>query len=86
MDRIFTVCEGVYDGLIELAPDGAFLAYVGSNKISLSFGERLWRMIATREQWNASEKTVPVEFSNITPDSEGFMFTTARGNSDGSLR
>lgn len=40
MDRIFTVCEGVYDGLIELAPDGAFLAYVGSNKISLSFGER----------------------------------------------
>ena len=85
MDRIFTVCEGVYDGLIELAPDGAFLAYVGSNKISLSFGERLWRMFATREQWNASEKTVPVEFSNITPDSEGFMFTTARGNSDGSL-
>lgn len=85
MNRLFVVAKGVYNGLMEFSEDGSFLAYVGANKIKLSLGEQLWKMFATRAQWDASAKTVPVEFSNITIDSEGFMFTTSRSNYDDSL-
>lgn len=79
MDRLFIVSEGIYEGIVELASDGSFLAYVGANRVTVSWYEQIWRIFATKKQWEAMQKFVPVEFSNICLDEEGFMFTTARG-------
>ncbi len=79
--RLFIVTEGVYEGLVELASDGEFLAYVGANRVKMSLLDQIWRLFSTEAQWRASEKFVPVEFSNVCMDSEGFIFTTSRGTS-----
>ena len=79
-ERLFIVAEGVYEGLVELAADGEFLAYVGANRVKVSFLDQIWRLFSTKKQWEASNKFVPVEFSNLCMDDEGFLFTTARGD------
>ena len=79
-ERLFIVAEGVYEGLVELAADGEFLAYVGANRVKVSLIDQIWRLFSTKKQWEASNKFIPVEFSNLCMDSEGFLFTTARGD------
>lgn len=84
MERLFVVAEGMYEGMVELASDGKFLAYVGANRVTVNLFEQMWRLVATKKQWEAMEKFVPVEFSNVCLDAENFMFTTARGKTGNS--
>lgn len=84
MDRLFIVAEGIYEGIVELANDGKFLAYVGANRVQVDIFEQIWRLFATKKQWESMQKFIPVEFSNICIDSENFLFTTARGRSGSS--
>ncbi len=84
MDRLFIVAEGVYEGMVELADDGKFLAYAGANRVQADFFEQIWRLFATKKQWESMQKFVPVEFSNICMDKSNFIFTTARGKSGNS--
>lgn len=84
MERLFIVAEGIYEGMVELASDGKFLAYVGANRVQVNFFEQIWRMFATKKQWESMQKFIPVEFSNICIDEENFLFTTARGKSGNS--
>lgn len=79
MNRIYVVCTGVFEGLVQLDAEGEFISYVGANRVKTNLLEQFWRLIATREQYDASKKYIPVEFSNVCLDQEGFIFSTARG-------
>lgn len=79
MNRLYIVCTGVFEGLVQLDAEGEFISYVGANRVKTNLLDQFWRLIATREQYDASKKYIPVEFSNVCLDEEGFIFSTARG-------
>lgn len=79
MGRMFVVANGVFEGLLEISAEGDFLSYVGANKVSMSALDYFRRMFATRKQWEAMAKQIPVEFSNVFIDSDEFIYTTAKG-------
>lgn len=79
MGRMFVVANGVFEGLLEISAEGDFLSYVGANKVSMSVLDYFRRMFATRKQWEAMAKQIPVEFSNVFIDADEFIYTTAKG-------
>jgi tetratricopeptide (TPR) repeat protein len=82
--RIFIQATGVFQGLICLSSDGGFLNYFGSNKVEMTaqkLVQQLWKKILTRDQARAMQNFVPIEYSNIYIDKEGFIFATAAASS-----
>jgi len=82
--RIFIQATGVFQGLICLNSDGAFLNYFGSNKVEMTaqkLVQQLWKKILTRDQARAMQNFVPIEYSNIYINDEGFIFATAAASS-----
>ena len=78
--RIYIQAVGVYEGLICLDSDGTFLGYYGSNRVEMTFQrliQQFWKRILTREQAKAMQNFVPIEYSNVYIDDEGFIFATA---------
>lgn len=77
--RMLVVSQGMYEGMVNLTMDGVFLGFVGANRVKPDWLELFWRAISTKAQIEVQEQFVPVEFNNLDMDDEGFLFTTARG-------
>ena len=76
---VFALCKGVYSGALVYAPDGGFSGYFGANKTEVTaamLADAFWRRFASAEQKAKMKKYVPVEFSNLDIDAEGFVYTT----------
>ena len=74
--RTYVQAEGVVNGFMEFDSKGEFTGYVGAAKVVITFFERLWRKIQTKEQRNRSEQYVPTEYNNLSLDSRGFIYAT----------
>ncbi len=74
--RLFVVAKNINRGLVKLTPDGEFSTFFGVPDVSMSAIERFWRKISTKEQLSQMEQLVPTEYSNITLDDSGFIYTT----------
>ncbi len=74
--RTYVQAEGVVNGLMEFDSQGEFTGYVGAAKVVISFFQRLWRKLQTKEQKNRSEQYVPTEYNNLSLDSRGFIYAT----------
>ena len=74
--RIFVVARGVYEGLMQFDEDGSFIGYSGTISVRQTFADRIWRMLATREQRSRMQLFIPTEFSNLDIDSKGFVYAT----------
>lgn len=72
---IYVVADSALEGIIEISYDGEFYGYIGSNKTTVSAFELLWRRIFTEEQLSQITRVVPVEYYNITLDSQGLIYT-----------
>lgn len=71
--RLFIVALNENNGMIELAADGSFTGYFGAVKTS----RRLFDIFNfTEAQKENASKNVPVEYSNVDIDSDGFVFGT----------
>lgn len=71
--------EGCYNGLITLDADGNMIGYFSANTIQASVSvitAQFWRKIFSDEQQNSIEQVIPVEYSGITMDKDGFVYTT----------
>lgn len=81
--RIYVVSRGSYEGIMEFDPDGAFNGFVGSNKVRFNPIDLFWKRISTKKQRDQMQQFIPIEFNNISPDEEGFLYTTtSEENSD----
>lgn len=76
--RIYVKAKSVYEGIIELDPNGNFNRFVGANEVTPSFAERFYRMIATEEQISRMELWLPTDYSDITIDKDGFLLATVK--------
>jgi len=84
--NLFIIGEGLYDGVIQLSPDGTFLGYFTSNKIELSFVERLQDMLFTEAQKANLLDRSPITFSNLFIDSRNILFTSSIGDESGAVK
>jgi len=78
--NMYIIAEGMYDGVIQLSFDGTFLGYFTSNRIELSFVERLQDLFFTDAQKANLLARVPVTFSNLYMNSRNILYTTSIGD------
>lgn len=80
--RIYVLAKGVYQGMIYLEPDGTFIKFFGSRNVVLDAKDqfrKLFRIILTDEADATMQAFVPLEYSNIFMDSEGYIYGTVIG-------
>lgn len=70
------IAYSVNRGLVEVDEDGNFRGFFGSPPVSYNLDEWFWRLIATDAQKKQLTKYVPTEYSNITMDNRGFIYST----------
>lgn len=76
---MFVVVDGLYQGLMQLDPNGEFAGFFGANHIPFSVTRIVTRLIATKEQKAQMATEKPPEFSNLFQDRDGFIYTTTLG-------
>lgn len=81
--KMYVIATGVYEGILELDPDGTFSRYVGTNKVAISLIDRFWMLFMTKEQRNKLNLYLPTQFLNLDIDKENFVYTVSQ-TSDGS--
>ncbi len=74
--NVYVISKNTNMGVVSLDPDGAFVGFIGAQRVSVNALEMVWRSFMSKEQLERSESFVPVEYSNITIDSKGFLYVT----------
>ncbi len=74
--RIYVKAQSVYEGIIELDPEGNFRRFIGANDVNPSLLEIFYRSIATDEQISRMQLWLPTDYSDITLDFEGYLLAT----------
>jgi len=77
--NIYVLGEGIYDGIIQLARTGEFLGFFASNRVNLTFVQRLQDIFFTEEQKRNLLGRAPITFSNIFVDRAGLVYSTTTG-------
>ena len=84
-DNLYVVCNGIYEGILNLNTNGEFLGYFASNKVSTSAWDLFWRNFSTVEQRKKMVQLIPQDFSSIDMDADGFFFVTTYTAIGGSM-
>lgn len=85
--RVFVLCKNVFEGLMHFSPEGTFIGFVGSNRVVFQFTDLIWKTIMTDAQNEGLTAFVPVEYTNISLDSDGFIYAvTSVKNVDKPIR
>lgn len=80
--RVYAVVKGVYEGIMELYEDGTFGGFVGSIPVKADPLTLLWKSLLTKEQREKLESFIPVEYTNLTLDPDGFLYTVSLAAED----
>ncbi len=70
------IAKNVNRGMLEIDSDGVFQTFIGTPKVTVSASDWFWRSIASEEQKKNFVKYVPTQYSNITTDKRGFIYST----------
>lgn len=76
LGRIYVISEGAYEGMLEFSRDGYFEGFYGAPDVQVNPVDYFWSQIATREQQQRMSLTLPIVFSNLDVDKNGFVYTT----------
>lgn len=77
--NIYLIGEGVYNGVIQMATTGEFLGYFAVNEASLTFSQRVQRLLFTRAQLANLVDANPTVFTNVFVDRDGIVYTATSG-------
>lgn len=80
LNRMYIIASGVYEGILEVNADNKFQRYFGSTTVSISPLEVFFRMIATEAQLSKQALILPTEYSSMTINKKGFIYTTIRSS------
>lgn len=83
--NLYIISNGIYEGILNLNPEGEFLGYFASNEVETSAWDLFWRNFSTVEQRKKMVQLVPQDFSSIDMDEDGFFFVTTYTEVDGSM-
>jgi len=74
--RIFVQARNVNKGLMEFDNRGEFVGYMGANKVKFSIVDYIWKSISTQAQRERMDLFIPIEYSNVALDNDGFVYVT----------
>lgn len=80
LDRMYIIASSIYEGILEVNADNKFQRYFGSTTVSVSPLEVFFRMIATEAQLSKQALILPTEYSSMTINKKGFIYTTIRSS------
>lgn len=78
LDRMYIIASSVYEGILEVNADNQFQRYFGTTTVSISALDIFFRMIATESQLSKQALILPTEYSSMTINKKGFIYTTIR--------
>lgn len=76
--NLYVLSEGLYYGAAAFGRDYNFTGFFGANEVQLSAAQLIqiaWRKIFPRSSMKYQSRYVPLELSNLTMDSEGYVYT-----------
>lgn len=73
--RMFVVSKDCYQGLVELDSDGNFTKFFGATKTKQTLSSLLSRIFSANAK-SQMQQNLSTEYSNVTLDSEGFIYGT----------
>ncbi|HHT35779.1 MAG TPA: DUF1282 family protein [Firmicutes bacterium] len=73
--ELYVLANNVYDGILKFDNDGNFDGFIAAVRVSPSLVDIFWRKIATQEQLSRMSLVLPTEFTNITLDEIGLIYT-----------
>ena len=76
-NRIYVVSSQTTQGIIVLTEDGDFTGFIGAQEVSISLWQIIWRRFQTDAQKKLSTIFIPVTFSNITVNDDGFVYASS---------
>lgn len=76
--RIYVIVQNINEGVVQLDAEGNFERFVGAPEVTLTWTERIWRMIMNDTQKSQLEKAVPTEYNAIDIDADGFLYLTTQ--------
>lgn len=79
--RIYVTVGNVYDGIVEMTSAGEFSRFYGVQQVQTNPIDLLWRRLMTQEQLARTVLFLPVEYTNMAIDPEGFIYATATSDS-----
>ena len=84
---MYVVCRGIYLGAVIMDNHGEFLSFYGSNKITVTASvlyDAMWKNIFGSSRKGDLSRYVPIEFTNISMDDKGFVYTVTASQADDS--
>lgn len=76
-NRIYVVSTQTTQGIIVLTEDGEFTGFIGAQDVSISLWQIIWKRFQTDAQKKLSTAFIPVTFSNITINDDGFVYAVS---------
>jgi len=83
-DRLYVVDRATTSGIIVMTDTGEFTGYIGAQKVSISFWDRLWKRFQTEEQKELSSSYISTAFNNIALAGD-FIYVTIELEDEGQL-
>ena len=81
--NMYVLVQNEYQGIMQIDSDGRFISFVGGNKVTYDPVTKLWKKIMSKEQRAQLEQFLPVEYTNLSQDGEGLIYTVSKAdNSD----
>ena len=80
-NRIFIIAEGIYEGIMQFYEDGSFVGFVGSIPVTANPLEIMWKKILSDDQTSKMAQFIPVSYTNIFLDHEGFLYAVSLSTS-----
>lgn len=78
LDRMYVIATGVYEGILEISSENKFQRYFGTTTVSISVMDIFFRAIASEAQLSRQALILPTEYSAMTINDKGFIYTTIR--------
>lgn len=81
-ERLYVIARGVYEGIMEYSPTGTFNRFMGKNEVVANPLKLFWAKVFSEIQLASIALDLPPEFTNITIDKDGFLYTTSKPDPD----
>lgn len=80
LNRMYVISTGVYEGILEISPENKFQRYFGTTTVRVTPLEIFFRSIASEAQLSRQALLLPTEYSSMTVNSKGFIYTTIQSS------
>ena len=88
--KIYVLCRDIYQGAVVFDNEYHFERFYGANQVKLSAKlllDRFWKTVMNEEQSSGLANYIPVEFTNLDIDDDGFVYTvTGKAGASDRLR